>query len=126
MASLYRLTVYEHLWFFARLKNQPEDGLSEQIEQMILDLGIPHKRYPYQLHLYSVDVRLLFNFRVFENLISLLLKKCCNSENSSVNDIQAQGRASNHPAISFFFFCSLLFWPSWIRILNIYDTSTVL
>ncbi len=45
MASLYRLTVYEHLWFFARLKNQPEDGLSEQIEQMILDLGIPHKRY---------------------------------------------------------------------------------
>ncbi len=36
MASLYRLTVYEHLWFFARLKNQPEDGLSEQTEQLIM------------------------------------------------------------------------------------------
>ncbi len=40
MASLYRLTVYEHLWFFARLKNQPEDGLSEQTEQQIHSLSV--------------------------------------------------------------------------------------
>ena len=37
--------MYEHLWFFARLKSQPEAGLPGQIDQMILDLGIPHKRY---------------------------------------------------------------------------------
>jgi ABC-type multidrug transport system ATPase subunit len=67
MASLYRLTVYEHLWFFARLKNQPEDGLSEQIEQMILDLGIPHKRY-LSTSLYSVDVWLLIHMRVIQNV----------------------------------------------------------
>ena len=43
--SVSRLTVYEHVWFFARLKSQPEAGLPGQIDQMILDLGIPHKRY---------------------------------------------------------------------------------
>ncbi len=42
MASLYRLTVYEHLWFFARLKNQPEDGLksSEQTEHLPNGLSV--------------------------------------------------------------------------------------
>ncbi len=40
MASMYRLTVYEHLWFFARLKNQPEDGLREQTEQLTHGLSV--------------------------------------------------------------------------------------
>ncbi|XP_023327394.1 ATP-binding cassette sub-family A member 2 [Eurytemora carolleeae] len=40
-----QLTVEEHLWFFARIKNQPKEGLNDQITQMINDLGIPHKRH---------------------------------------------------------------------------------
>merc|ERR1719400_2576347 len=39
------LTVEEHLWFYARLKGQQPESVKTQSEQMVVDLGIPHKRH---------------------------------------------------------------------------------
>ena len=36
-----RLTVEEHLWFYARLKGQQPDSVRAQSEQMVVDLGNP-------------------------------------------------------------------------------------
>ncbi|XP_048851974.1 phospholipid-transporting ATPase ABCA1-like [Brienomyrus brachyistius] len=38
------LTVEEHIWFFARLKGLPEDKVKAEIEQIIANVGLPHKR----------------------------------------------------------------------------------
>ncbi|NXG49382.1 ABCA1 protein, partial [Psilopogon haemacephalus] len=37
------LTVEEHIWFYARLKGLPEKKVKEEMEQMIMDVGLPHK-----------------------------------------------------------------------------------
>ena len=36
-----RLTVEEHLWFYARLKGQQPESVQTQSEQMVVDLGNP-------------------------------------------------------------------------------------
>ena len=38
-----RLTVEEHIWFYARLKGLPEKKVKEEMEQMAMDVGLPHK-----------------------------------------------------------------------------------
>lgn len=38
------LTVAEHLWFFARLKGLPPKKVKAEMEKMLKDLQIPHKR----------------------------------------------------------------------------------
>lgn len=38
------LTVEEHLWFYARLKGLPQERVKREVEQMIKDVGLPHKR----------------------------------------------------------------------------------
>ncbi|WAR23494.1 ABCA1-like protein [Mya arenaria] len=38
------LTVEEHLWFYARLKGTASSYVKEEMEQMIKDVGLPHKR----------------------------------------------------------------------------------
>lgn len=38
-----RLTVEEHIWFYARLKGLPEKKVKEEMEQMAVDVGLPHK-----------------------------------------------------------------------------------
>ncbi|XP_074643630.1 phospholipid-transporting ATPase ABCA1-like [Tubulanus polymorphus] len=38
------LTVDEHLWFYARLKEGKNEKLNEEREQMIKDIGLPHKK----------------------------------------------------------------------------------
>lgn len=38
------LTVEEHLWFFARLRGLENDMVKKEMEQMIKDVGLPHKR----------------------------------------------------------------------------------
>lgn len=38
------LTVEEHLWFYARLKGAPSKVVKVELEQMIKDVGLPHKR----------------------------------------------------------------------------------
>lgn len=38
-----RLTVEEHIWFYARLKGLPEKKVKEEMEQMVTDVGLPHK-----------------------------------------------------------------------------------
>ncbi|KAJ8306345.1 hypothetical protein KUTeg_016890 [Tegillarca granosa] len=38
------LTVEEHLWFYARLKGLPQERVNREVEQMIKDVGLPHKR----------------------------------------------------------------------------------
>ncbi|NWX42570.1 ABCA1 protein, partial [Steatornis caripensis] len=37
------LTVEEHIWFYARLKGLPEKKVKEEMEQMAMDVGLPHK-----------------------------------------------------------------------------------
>lgn len=33
----------EHIWFYARLKGLPEKKVKEEMEQMAMDVGLPHK-----------------------------------------------------------------------------------
>ncbi|NXX85150.1 ABCA1 protein, partial [Urocolius indicus] len=37
------LTVEEHIWFYARLKGLSEKKVKEEMEQMAMDVGLPHK-----------------------------------------------------------------------------------
>uniref|UniRef100_A0A8C3II77 P-type phospholipid transporter n=1 Tax=Chrysemys picta bellii TaxID=8478 RepID=A0A8C3II77_CHRPI len=37
------LTVEEHIWFYARLKGLSEKKVKEEMQQMVLDVGLPHK-----------------------------------------------------------------------------------
>lgn len=34
----------EHIWFYARLKGLPEERVKGEIEQILQDTGLPHKR----------------------------------------------------------------------------------
>ena len=34
----------EHLWFYARLKGASSSEVKAEMEQMIKDVGLPHKR----------------------------------------------------------------------------------
>ncbi|XP_035280221.1 phospholipid-transporting ATPase ABCA1-like isoform X1 [Anguilla anguilla] len=38
------LTVEEHIWFYARLKGLTEEEVKAEMEHMITDMGLPHKR----------------------------------------------------------------------------------
>ncbi|XP_071439608.1 phospholipid-transporting ATPase ABCA1-like isoform X2 [Hetaerina americana] len=38
------LTVEEHLWFYARLRGRPRNEIFAEMDEMILDLGLPQKR----------------------------------------------------------------------------------
>ncbi|XP_066576539.1 phospholipid-transporting ATPase ABCA1 [Amia ocellicauda] len=39
-----QLTVEEHVWFYARLKGLSEKDVKAEMEQIVLDVGLPHKR----------------------------------------------------------------------------------
>lgn len=39
-----RLTVEEHIWFYARLKGLSEERVKAEMEQIVNDVGLPHKR----------------------------------------------------------------------------------
>lgn len=41
---LCRLTVEEHIYFYARLKGRGRDEVKAEMDQMIKDVGLPHKR----------------------------------------------------------------------------------
>ena len=41
---LISLTVEEHLWFYAKLKGAQSKYLSSEIDKMITDVGLVHKR----------------------------------------------------------------------------------
>uniref|UniRef100_A0A8C7GQT5 P-type phospholipid transporter n=1 Tax=Oncorhynchus kisutch TaxID=8019 RepID=A0A8C7GQT5_ONCKI len=38
------LTVEEHIWFYARLKGLSEEKVKAEMEQIVNDIGLPHKR----------------------------------------------------------------------------------
>uniref|UniRef100_A0A665V001 P-type phospholipid transporter n=1 Tax=Echeneis naucrates TaxID=173247 RepID=A0A665V001_ECHNA len=38
------LTVEEHIWFYGRLKGLPEEKVKAEMEQIVNDVGLPHKR----------------------------------------------------------------------------------
>lgn len=40
----YRLTVEEHIYFYSRLKGRSRDEVKSEMDQMIKDVGLPHKR----------------------------------------------------------------------------------
>ncbi len=35
----------EHLWFYGQLKGMDKGSLKDEVEQMIIDVGLPHKRH---------------------------------------------------------------------------------
>lgn len=35
----------EHIWFYARLKGLPEEKVKAEMEQIVNDVGLPHKRH---------------------------------------------------------------------------------
>ena len=37
------LTVEEHLWFYGRLKGMDDAGIKQEMQSMIIDVGLPHK-----------------------------------------------------------------------------------
>uniref|UniRef100_A0A8C5H829 P-type phospholipid transporter n=1 Tax=Gouania willdenowi TaxID=441366 RepID=A0A8C5H829_GOUWI len=39
------LTVEEHIWFYGRLKGLPEEKVKAEMEQIVNDVGLPHKRH---------------------------------------------------------------------------------
>lgn len=39
-----RLTVEEHIWFYARLKGLPKEQVEAEMDQIVNDVGLPHKR----------------------------------------------------------------------------------
>lgn len=34
----------EHIWFYGRLKGLPEERVKAEMEQIVNDVGLPHKR----------------------------------------------------------------------------------
>lgn len=42
--TLCRLTVEEHIYFYARLKGRSRSEVESEMDQMIKDVGLPHKR----------------------------------------------------------------------------------
>jgi ABC-type multidrug transport system ATPase subunit len=36
--------VEEHIWFYARLKGLSEEKVKAEMEQIVNDIGLPHKR----------------------------------------------------------------------------------
>ena len=40
----FSLTVFEHLWFYAKLKGRDDKEIIAEADSMINDLGLPHKR----------------------------------------------------------------------------------
>ncbi|XP_042198563.1 phospholipid-transporting ATPase ABCA1-like [Callorhinchus milii] len=38
------LTVEEHIWFYGRLKGLTEEEVNEEMRQIVIDVGLPHKR----------------------------------------------------------------------------------
>ncbi|XP_020626914.1 ATP-binding cassette sub-family A member 2-like isoform X2 [Orbicella faveolata] len=40
-----RMTVDEHLWFYARLKGMPEKDVKREMDQLVMDVGLPTKRH---------------------------------------------------------------------------------
>lgn len=56
-----RLTVEEHIWFYARLKGLSEKLVKMELEQMAIDVGLPHK-------LKSKTSKLSGKFRFFSHI----------------------------------------------------------
>lgn len=60
----------EHIWFYARLKGLSEEKVKTEMEQIVGDLGLPHKRKSRTSQL-SGTKRLLFFFTFDYNQKSL-------------------------------------------------------
>ena len=52
--TLSRLTVAEHLWFYACLKGGTSSDVAIEMEQMLKDLDLPHKRDEYSANLSGI------------------------------------------------------------------------
>lgn len=51
ITMVFRLTVEEHLRFYASLKIGEQAGTRKEIDRMIEDLGLTHKKYELSRHL---------------------------------------------------------------------------
>lgn len=43
ICGVFRLTVEEHIWFYARLKGLSEKKVKAEMDQILYDTGLPHK-----------------------------------------------------------------------------------
>lgn len=62
-----RLTVEEHLWFYARLKGQNEKKVREEMEKMIKNVNLPNKRKELSCNLSGEAMRI--EDRVSNNIL---------------------------------------------------------
>lgn len=52
----------EHIWFYARLKGLPEEKVKSEMEQIVNDVGLPHKR---QSRTSTLSGNIVFRIRCF-------------------------------------------------------------
>lgn len=57
----------EHIWFYARLKGLPEEMVKTEMEQIVNDVGLPHKRKSRTSTLSGQFEYLLLYFSTFIN-----------------------------------------------------------
>lgn len=65
----------EHIYFYARLKGRSRDEVKIEMDQMIKDVGLPHKRKDLAKNLSGVSVDLFIS----EGLIEIMqnYEICC-------------------------------------------------
>lgn len=66
----------EHIWFYARLKGLPEEKVQSEMEQIVMDLGLPHKRKSRSNQLSGTEIieillYHLYHFLVFPSMLIL-------------------------------------------------------
>lgn len=72
---LSRLTVEEHIYFYARLKGRSRDEVKIEMDQMIRDVGLPHKRKELAKNLSGVSLMWMW---ISVGLIQIMQRfKCC-------------------------------------------------
>lgn len=85
-----RLTVEEHLWFFAKLKKCPSWRVKEEIDRMIESIGLADKRHTQARALsggmkrkLSVGIALVADSKVFSHPVTSCLQDLLSFHNAS-------------------------------------------
>ena len=96
-----RLTVEEHLWFFAKLKNCPSWRVKDEIDRMIECIGLTDKRHTQARALsggmqrkLSVGIALIGDSKVWNHLVS-----SCLSVHVSIH-LEINGNWNSHSLLS--------------------------
>lgn len=84
-----RLTVEEHIWFYARLKGLSEEKVKSEMDQVVEDIGLPHKRKSRTSQLSGKHVRKLYLYiKIYSKIVCVLSSKCDICINSFTGGMQ--------------------------------------